>query len=238
MDSVAPVDEVRCLKLGVTNCYLLSCEGGYLLVDTSYPGMYRSFLRKLRRMGIDISEIKYLLLTHHHDDHAGFAAELVRNTGARVLVHRKGLPFLQKGEAENTSRGVNQCVSVLFWLFALVHKYTYPPLVLAQDDHIIDGDDFSLLKRIGIDGVILHTPGHTEDSISVLLSDGRAIVGDAAMDFMSICRTRHRPVVLQDGDEVYRSWKKLADHGARVIHPAHGKPFGIEELAPYGGKRK
>jgi len=237
MDSTVAMAKIQCVKLGFTNCYVVKCKGGYLLVDTSYPGMYKSFVRHLKKMNIDVTDIRYLLLTHHHDDHAGFAAELVKNTDARILVHRNGLPFLEKGESENTSQGVNPCVNILFWLFAVLHKYTYPPLMPSRDDHIIDGDDFELLKRIGIDGAILHTPGHTEDSISVLLPDGSAIVGDAAMDFMNICRTRHRPIVVQDIGGVYRSWEKLAEHGAKEIYPAHGKPFGIQELVSYKRKR-
>jgi len=237
MNTIASMNRIQCVKLGFTNCYVLKCKGGFLLIDTSYPGMYKSFVRQLKKMNIDVTDVRYLLLTHHHDDHAGFAAELVKNTDARVLVHRKGLPFLQKGETENTSKPVNACLTVLAWFLSRFHKYTYPPIKLTKTDHLIDGDDFELLNRIGIDGVILHTPGHTEDSISVLLPDGKAIVGDAAMDFMNICRTRHRPIVLQDIDEVYRSWEKLAEHGAKEIYPAHGKPFGIQELVSYKRKR-
>ncbi len=71
-------NSVYSVKLGWTRCYLLKCTGGYLLIDTYYPGYYARFEKKLAKMGIATSDIKYLLLTHHHDDHAGFAAELVR----------------------------------------------------------------------------------------------------------------------------------------------------------------
>jgi hydroxyacylglutathione hydrolase len=102
--------------------------------------------------------------------------------------------------------------------------------MLKEDDYIINGDDSEILTKIGIDGKILHTPGHTEDSISVLLSDGKAFVGDAAMNFMNICRIKHRPIFVQDIEEVYKSWEKLAEYGAKTIYPAHGKPFSVEEL--------
>ncbi len=76
---------VHSLKLGWTWCYLLKCTGGYLLIDTSYPGYYAQFEKKLAEFGIATSDIKYLLLTHHHDDHASFAAELVRHTECQVI---------------------------------------------------------------------------------------------------------------------------------------------------------
>jgi len=60
------------VKLGWTWCYLLKCTGGYLLIDTDYEKYYARFEKKLANLGIAASDIKYLLLTHHHDDHAGF----------------------------------------------------------------------------------------------------------------------------------------------------------------------
>jgi glyoxylase-like metal-dependent hydrolase (beta-lactamase superfamily II) len=52
---------------------------------------------------------------------------------------------------------------------------------------VVSSDDFDLLKNIGIEGKILYTPGHLRDSISVVLSDGNAFVGDAAMNFLNFC---------------------------------------------------
>jgi glyoxylase-like metal-dependent hydrolase (beta-lactamase superfamily II) len=97
-------------------------------------------------------------------------------------------------------------------------------------------DDAQVLKTIGIDGKILHTPGHTYDSISVLLSDGRAIVGDAAMNILSFCQIKYRPILLQDMDWVFESWRKLIEHGARHIYPARGNDFPAPKLIFYGNQ--
>jgi len=113
----------------------------------------------------------------------------------------------------------------------LFHKeYTFPPLTLTDRDIVIGGDNDSFLKEIGIDGVILHTPGHTRDSISVLLSDGSAFVGDAAMNFLRWTGVGHRPIVIEDINTVYESWRKLRERGARVIYPSHGRPFSATKL--------
>lgn len=58
---------VQRLRLGFTWCYLLKCPNGYLLIDTSYPDYFPQFQKSTAKLGIDISGIKYLLLTHHHD---------------------------------------------------------------------------------------------------------------------------------------------------------------------------
>ncbi len=99
---------VRSLKLGWTQCYLLKCTGGYLLIDTDYPKYCRKLEKKLANLGIAASDIKYLLLTHHHDDHTGFAAELVRQTGCRVIAHRNAVSALKQGKSEETIKPVNR----------------------------------------------------------------------------------------------------------------------------------
>ncbi len=222
---------VHRVKLGWTQCYLLDCTGGYLLIDTDYPKYYRRFARKLGSLGIALSDIKYLLLTHHHDDHAGFAAELVRSAGCQVIAHRHAVLPLSQGRSEGTDNPVNRRCQATLALYALVHReYRFPPLTLTARDVVVEGDDGSLLKEIGIDGVILHTPGHTRDSISVLQSEGSAFVGDAAMNFLRWTGMGHRPIVVENIEIVYESWQKLRERGARIIYPSHGKPFSATEL--------
>jgi glyoxylase-like metal-dependent hydrolase (beta-lactamase superfamily II) len=209
----------------------LKCTGGYLLIDTDYSKHYRLFERKLANLGIATPDIKYLLLTHHHDDHAGFAAELVRSTGCQVIAHRNAVSALEEGKSEETIKPVNRRIKIVFTLYTLFHKeFKFPPLILNERDIVIEGDNDTLLKGVGIDGVILHTPGHTRDSISVLLSDGSAFVGDAAMNFLRWTGVGHRPIYIEDINTVYESWRKLREHGARVIYPSHGRPFPATEL--------
>lgn len=223
---------VHGVQLGWTQCFLLKCTGGYLLIDTDYPKYYRRFERKLANLGIAISDIKYLLLTHHHDDHAGFAAELVRRTGCRVIAHRNAVSALEEGKSEETIKPVNRRIRIVFSFYTLFHKeFKFPPLRLSERDILIEGDNDSFLKGIGIDGVILHTPGHSRDSVSVLLSDGSAFVGDAAMNFLRWTGVGHRPIYIEDIDTVYESWRKLRERGARVIYPSHGRLFSATELA-------
>jgi glyoxylase-like metal-dependent hydrolase (beta-lactamase superfamily II) len=224
---------VYSVKLGWTRCYLLECTGGYLLIDTDYARYFRLFERKLARLAIAIGDIKYLLLTHHHDDHAGFAAELVRSAGCRVVAHRDAASPLRRGRSEGTYHFVNRRSQIALTLYGLLHReYSFPPLTLTERDIVIEGDDDSLLREIGVDGVILHTPGHTRDSISVLLSDGNAFVGDAAMNFLWWTGIGHRPIVVEDINTAYESWRRLRESGAKTIYPAHGRPFPATELAP------
>ncbi|MBN1883609.1 MAG: MBL fold metallo-hydrolase [Deltaproteobacteria bacterium] len=227
-------DGVRMMKLSFTNIFFIPCDGGYLQIDTSYPGYYEEYLEELKKLGIEPSEIKYLLLTHHHDDHSGFVVDLLeKNPETILIVHKNALEGLSSGASVEDSRPVNTCVKILVGkIFSRFHKFVFAPCTLREGDIVLDGEDGSLLHSIGIDGTIIYTPGHSNDSISILLSDGSAFVGDIAMDFLNICNCRHLPIYITDVDEVYESWDNLKAHGAKTIYTSHGKPFGVEELNP------
>ena len=223
--------QVLRIKLGFTWCYLLEASEGFLLVDTSYPQALPKFRQALRRLAIDLSDIKYLLLTHHHDDHAGFAAELVEQTGCRVIAHRNAMEPLRRGASEDTMRPFNRRVGFVFSLFSLLHReFTFPALHLDAGDLQITAERTNLPEQLGINGRILHTPGHSRDSISLLLEDGSAFVGDAAMNFLRFTGVGHHPIYVEDISQVYESWRFLIEQGARVIYPSHGEPFPAEEL--------
>jgi glyoxylase-like metal-dependent hydrolase (beta-lactamase superfamily II) len=219
------------IPLGVTNCWLLPCTEGYLLIDTCYSDTYPRFLRILKQMNISPGEIRYLLLTHHHEDHSGFAARLAEDAGCRIIAHEKALRLLKTGSSENTMTPLNLRTKAAFALFRIFRKSTgFPPVDLSINDIIIFGDNDTLLPELGIDGEILETPGHTADSISVLLSDGSLFAGDAVMNILRLCGTRYQPIYAENYEEVNQSREKLKEKGARMIYPAHGSPFPIERL--------
>ena len=219
------------IKLSVTNCFLLPCDGGYLLIDTSYPDQYEKLIKELAKIDVDVSEIRYVLLTHHHDDHAGFIAEFVgKNPDVRVIVHEADLAWLAAGKSNEDAAPLNGCIRVLLGLFGAFHKFDFPGYIVRDSDIILTGDDDELLPSIGIDGIILYTPGHTDDSVSVILTDGSAFVGDVAMNFLNICCIKYRPIYVHDMPQVRESWERILEVGAVTIYPAHGKPFEAGEL--------
>jgi len=188
-------------------------------------------MKALQGLEIEPSLIKYVFLTHHHDDHAGFAAELVEKTGGRIIAHQHALEPLARGRSEESMEPVNLRVRAIFSLFEIFHKdFSFPPVLVGEQDVVVERDDERLLRDIGIAGDILLTPGHCRDSMSILLDDGSAFVGDLAMNFLRFTGIKHRPIYIEDLDEVYRSWKKIIDRGARRIYPAHGRPFPAEDL--------
>jgi len=206
-----------------------------LLIDTGYPKDYKKFVQILKKKyDIEISEIKYLLLTHHHDDHAGFAAELLNNTGVKLIVHENALERLKLGASEEDSRPLNKRIKVIFCVFSRFHEFKFPSVIPSKEDIILKGSESNheLLKVLGMDGTIIYTPGHTKDGISVILSDGSVFPGDNAMNawYFNIFGIKKRPIYVQDIELVFESWKKYIELGGKKIYPAHGKPFDIKKL--------
>jgi glyoxylase-like metal-dependent hydrolase (beta-lactamase superfamily II) len=96
-------------------------------------------------------------------------------------------------------------------------------------DVVLTNQDFPL-QDFGIDGCIIHTPGHTAGSVSVLLDGGEAFVGCMAHSGFPFRLRPGLPIFSDDIQTLKQSWKPLLERGARVIYPAHGKPFSADEV--------
>ena len=86
------------LNLGnrAVNNFLVSFDEGYILIDTGYEGGFGRFQKKLKKANITPKEIKYIFLTHAHDDHAGFLNEVLAVTDAKVILHPKAIEGLKR----------------------------------------------------------------------------------------------------------------------------------------------
>src|SRR5262249_32567844 len=88
------------LKMGMVNAYLLETDDGVLLVDAGWPNKTEAIFKAVQESGHNPDDIRHLVLTHGHIDHAGSAAEVLRRTGARTYAHAADLELITKGEAE------------------------------------------------------------------------------------------------------------------------------------------
>jgi hydroxyacylglutathione hydrolase len=229
------------IALSVSNIYLLPCHNGYLQIDTGYPQDYARYRRNLARAGIALSDVRYLLLTHHHDDHSGFLNDITRDTNLTILAHEQAQALLLTG-ANDKSRGggyVNQLVRCIADIKMRLDPHwtlTFPPFALREQDRLIAGDDDQWLSHIGLEGKILYTPGHSIDHIAVVLRSGEVFCGDAAASFPLWAGTKYCTIFMTNMDVAYQSWQKLLDAGGRIIYPAHGRPFSADRLRRHMGK--
>jgi glyoxylase-like metal-dependent hydrolase (beta-lactamase superfamily II) len=148
----------------------------------------------LERMGVPLAEIRYALATHYHLDHAGLGQDL-KQAGVPLLV-----VDLQAGMIPRMKQHV---------------KPADHYLEIALDDNvtITCGESRALLQRIGIGGEIVHTPGHSDDSVSLLLDSGAVFTGDL---------THPSLAGAEDGGLARASWERLKARGATRVYPGHG----------------
>ena len=114
-------------------------------------------------------------------------------------------------------------------LFTSVMKRFMPLIhIPGTDVDLRLGDEDFPLYEFGIPGSVIHTPGHTYGSMSVMLDSGEVFVGDLAMNKFPLRLTPGLPIFAIDESKVMDSWRLLLDRGARTVYPAHGKPFSVE----------
>ncbi len=218
----------------IVNTYVYPCHNGYVMIDTGYEHSLKDVEAKLNRKGIKLPDIKYVFLTHAHDDHAGFLNELLgRNTDLKVIMSNKSRPVLKRGQ--NSFEG--GCSTFLAWIFCKLMglvgnaEHRFPAIEDKYNDRFIEISETNKeeLETI-LQGKILFTPGHTADSISLRV-DRVIFCGDAAMnDFPSIKRLI---IWIEDIADFEKSWDVLLAENADVIYPAHGRPFPRNDLAKH-----
>jgi ribonuclease/clavin/mitogillin len=179
---------------GSTNYYAIGYKPGqYLLIDCGWPGTLGKLKHQCKIKGIDLNQIKYFLVTHFHPDHAGLTQELI-NIGIRLLL------------LETQVKSAEQMKNIM------KKDSGYVDIEVSGMNAIALNDSRAKLKSIGIDGEIISTPGHSPDSVTLILDEGVAFTGDLTPE-----------IALPEDELVSRdSWKKIFAKKVTKIYPAHG----------------
>ena len=224
--------EIRNIGNRIMNTWIYPLETGWAMIDTGYENSYVSVVKKLRNFLIQPEEIRYIFLTHAHDDHAGFLDEwMTKHPNTQVITHEKAIDGLRRGQ-NRFDGGCSTLMAFLFCqLMALLGNgdHRYPKL---SEEHLAKIITLNEDNRTQIESAlnckILFTPGHTEDSISLLV-DGNLFCGDAAMN--GLPSFRKITIWVEDKAAFEKSWNVMLASGAKTIYPAHGNPFDPSLLA-------
>lgn len=215
----------------VVNSWLLTLENGRcLLVDTGYPGGFPAFCKRLARHGLAPGQIDYILLTHAHDDHAGFVREVLQASEARLILHPAGMPAMARGQ-NSFAGGCTGLGALLFCrVLALLGKgeHRFAPLSDSLCDRVLllTGENRANLSRaLGV--AFLDTPGHTACSVSLLTPQG-LFCGDAAMN--GFPSRNHITIWAEDLAQYDRSLAAIQQAEPRMLYPGHGRPFPVAAL--------
>jgi len=186
-----------------SNCYLVAAEHGAEAIVIDPGGDAQVILDTIAAMGLDV---KYIILTHGHWDHFAAVADLAKKTGAVIAIHK-----LDKGALDDPRQS-------LAYMFGEEQKESL--------DNIIELTDGQVLKIGELEAEILHTPGHTQGSITVRIAD-RLFTGDLLF-YRSIGRTdfpggSHESLLKSVRDKIF----KYPDHVK--VYPGHGPSTSVGE---------
>lgn len=204
---------IRIIKIigGRSNVFLISDNRITVLIDTS-SGFNRKILLK-RLKNLEIRTIDYLVLTHSHFDHAANAFMLKERFGARVVIHKSEAEYLESGDSpmpEGTNAFSAWLVRNFSQKLVKIVRYTSCPADILVNDTLN-------LTSTGI--AIIHTPGHTIGSLSVIVDQEIALVGDTLFGiFPGSCF----PPFADDAGTLMNSWKILLKTGCGLFLPSHG----------------
>lgn len=209
------------------NVWLVERAERWLVVDTGRPGSVKRLLAGIERTGCSLRDIALIVLSHAHFDHVGGAAELRRRSGAPVAIHRLEAPLLREG-AFSLSPGLNALGRAEVFIakrFVSRCRFEFTPV---EPDVLVD--DEMRLDSYGFDATVIHSPGHSPGSVSVLTDGGELFAGDLAVTQPLPGRWRHMPIYGTSIRDIAASWRMLADRGAKHIYPSHGGDFSMSEL--------
>lgn len=215
-----------------------------LLIDTGYHSdeALHTLEETLNAVAFSIKNIRTILLTHGHDDHAGLATRIRDMTGARVLIHRRERGVTDDDTFEKYTRRVVDCF----------YEIGMPPAEVEQcrkilsenlsrqigasivpDGFLAGGDEFDTgMGRLRV----VETPGHTEGSVSFHGEEtGLLFTGDLiSVNYNPL------PLVMMDRDEkvgaspynvMMKSIRTIREIAPSLLLPGHGRPIdGWERL--------
>ncbi|MGN0435477.1 MAG: MBL fold metallo-hydrolase [Wujia sp.] len=185
------------LKYSNTNTYLVKGKKGYVLFDTGWAGTFSVFCKALGELNIKAQEIQYLLISHFHPDHMGIAREIA-NLGVTIVVMDVQREFVHSSD----------------YIFKKENCTEFEPIDDSKIRMIPIQDSRSFLNEIGIDGELLYTPGHSDDSVSLYLDEGIALVGDLNPLY---------ELELHEGTQIAESWEKLLARNLKKVYYGHAK---------------
>ena len=215
--------DVITITSNYVSTYLIPLTEGYCMIDTGYRQQEKTFWKKLAAKNITPDQIKYIFLTHHHADHAGFLRSALEKTGAQLISAEGNRLRLAAGKNDMQTYISSFPLLVLSKLSVAFVGMTqcFPPVTGPSLD-----PSGQPLAGEGITFKILR--GHTDCDV-VMQVDNKLFCGDLFMSGMGA--QKYAPMWIKNKFEMVKSWEKvLKMPGIETIYPGHGKPFSVSVL--------
>lgn len=196
--------------------YLITTPAGHILMDAGYESSVPLIDASVARLGFKTGEIRILLNTQGHGDHAGGFAAMKKRTGAALMVSAADADVIERGGAHD---------------FSLGDAFTFPPAHV--DRRLADGDTVSLG---GTTLTARLTPGHTKGCTTWTFDArdrGRTLhvvdlCGLAILQNTRVSGMPGYPNIRQDYERTFETLKKLP---VDIFIGAHASYYGGMEKA-------
>lgn len=215
---------------GRSNVFLITHGSRNILVDTSTKSNWSRLEKRLN--DLQVTQLDYLILTHTHFDHAANSSAIKEKYNALVIVNKNEASFLTTGE-NIIPNGTNPFTRFLIYFLA---KKVFPRLKYQPCQYDILSDSILDLRDFGFEAYILGTPGHTTGSMSVVVDNEIALVGDA---MFGIFKWSVLPPYGSDTGQMIKSWGLLLGQtDCSLFIPGHGTANSRKLVQKYYDKNK
>ncbi|WP_419892406.1 MBL fold metallo-hydrolase [Paenibacillus xylanexedens] len=173
-----------------------------VLIDTGFPGQYDDLRIALEKIGVPISRLKAVILTHQDVDHIGCLPEILQECGdhVRIYAHELDKPYIE-GQLPLLKDG----------------HLEHPPMGKV-DETVTDGQELPFCGGIRV----IHTPGHTPGHISLYLMGSKTLIaGDSMYSVDGMLGGIHEPTTL-DTKTARFSLKKYIELDITSVVCYHG----------------
>jgi glyoxylase-like metal-dependent hydrolase (beta-lactamase superfamily II) len=217
------------VSLAWSNVWLLweGGDGEATLIDTGLLEDRKALISALGQIGIAETQVRTVLLTHAHCDHAGNAAYFAEQS-ATIKLHEAELPFLSVPRRTYMPTGAALLLRPHTALAFAIGEARYPVPRIAQDLVGLTAEES--IPSPGGPLRVVPSPGHTPGHIAFFREkDGVLFSGDAAMNIIPIRREIGLSLPIRflssDWEQGKASARRLAELGPRLLLSGHGPPL-------------
>jgi hydroxyacylglutathione hydrolase len=178
------------------------------LIDSAVSSSYRVISDYLRQIGRDPRDIEMLVLTHAHPDHMGGGRTVQKETGCQVAAHALEKPWIEDVDVQYRERPILN-----------FHSLVEGSLKVDQD--LKDGDTLELGEGLLLK--VIHTPGHSKGSISLVLEPNGVLFSADAIPMRGGVPIYDDVLSSIDSIRRLKKWKGLKTLLASWDEPRHGE---------------